>query len=78
MMISGPRQSGNDIDVYLSSLIEDLRKLWNEGVLVFDGFRKETFEMCAMLFCIINDFPAYENLNSYSVKDHQACPICKT
>jgi len=31
MMISGPRQSGNDIDVYLSSLIEDLTKLWDEG-----------------------------------------------
>ena len=27
MMISGPRQPGNDIDVYLSLLIEDLRKL---------------------------------------------------
>jgi len=27
MMISGPRQTGNDIDVYLSPLIEDLTKL---------------------------------------------------
>ena len=33
MMISGPRQLRNDIDVYLSPLIEDLRKLWDEGVL---------------------------------------------
>jgi len=31
MMISGPRQPGNDIDVYLSPLIEDLTKLWEEG-----------------------------------------------
>jgi len=30
MMISGPRQPGNDIDVYLSPLIEDLRLLWDE------------------------------------------------
>jgi len=37
MMISGPRQSRNDIDVYLSPLIEDLRKLWDKGVDVFDG-----------------------------------------
>ena len=50
MMISGPRQPGNDIDVYLSPLVEDLRKLWDEGVLVFDAFGKETFEMRAMLF----------------------------
>ena len=27
MMISGPRQPGNDIDIYLSPLIEDLKKL---------------------------------------------------
>ena len=38
MMISGPRQPGNDIDVYLSSLIEDLSELWDKGALVFDGF----------------------------------------
>ena len=38
MMISGPRQPGNDIDVYLSLFIEDLRKLWEDGVDVFDGY----------------------------------------
>ena len=30
-----------------------------------------------MLFCTINDFPAYENLSGYSVKGHHACPICE-
>ena len=55
MMILSPRQPGNDIDVYLSPLVEDLRNLWDEGVVVFDAFRKETFEMRAMLFCTIND-----------------------
>jgi len=44
---------------------------------VFDGFRKETFEMCAMLFCTINDFPAYGNLSGYNVKGHHACLICE-
>ena len=38
MMISGPRQLGNDIDVYLNPLIEDLSKLWDKRVLVFYGF----------------------------------------
>ena len=46
-------ESGNEIDVYLSPLVEDLRKLWDEGVAVFDAFRKETFEMRVMLFCTI-------------------------
>ena len=37
MMIAGPRQLGNDIDVYLTLLIEDLKILWEDGVDVWDG-----------------------------------------
>ena len=37
MMIAGQRQLGDDIDVYLTPLIEDLKKLWEEGVDVWDG-----------------------------------------
>ena len=75
-MISGPRQAGNDIGVYLSPLIEYLRKLWDEGVDVFDGNKNETFKLRATIFCIINDFPAYGNLSGDIVcKGHRACPI---
>jgi len=31
MMISGPKQPGNDIDVYLNPLIEDMKLLWVDG-----------------------------------------------
>ncbi|XP_003518081.1 uncharacterized protein [Glycine max] len=77
MMITGPRQPGNDIDVYLTPLIEDMRKLWVDGVDVYDANQGETFRLHAMIFCTINDFPAYGNLSGYSVKCHQACPICE-
>ncbi|WVZ24161.1 hypothetical protein V8G54_002705 [Vigna mungo] len=77
MMISGPKQPGNDIDVYLSPLVEDLKLLWVDGVEIFDAFASETFLMRAMLFCTINDFPAYGNLSGYSVKGRKACPICE-
>ncbi|XP_028186434.1 uncharacterized protein LOC114373089 [Glycine soja] len=77
MMIAGPRQPGNDIDVYLASLIEDLRKLWVEGVDVYDRNAQETFRLRVMIFCTINDFPAYGNLSGYNVKGHHACPICE-
>jgi len=75
MMISGPSQPGNDIDVYLSPLIEDLKLMWDQAVEVFNGFANETFKMHAMLFCTINDFSAYGNLSGYNVKGHKACPI---
>ena len=76
-MISGLRQSGDDIDVYLSFLIEDLKLMWDQSVKVFDGFGNETLNMHAMLFCTIKDFSAYGNLLGYSVKGHKACPICE-
>ncbi|RZB86718.1 hypothetical protein D0Y65_026692 [Glycine soja] len=77
MMIAGPRQPGNDIDVYLSPLIEDLRTMWELGVDVWDANLQETLRLRAMVFCTINDFPTYGNLSGYSVKGHHACPICE-
>jgi len=77
MMIAGPRQPGNDIDVYLQPLIEDLRKLWVDGVDVYDADDGQTFRLRAMIFCTVNDFLAYSNLSEYSVKGHHACPICE-
>jgi len=44
---------------------------------VFDGYQNETFKLSAMVFCTINDFPAYGNLSGYNVKGHRACPICE-
>ena len=44
---------------------------------MFDGYRNKTFNLRAMLFCTINDFPTHENLSGYSVKGHHACPICE-
>ena len=77
MMIASPKQPGNDIDVYLRPLIEDLTKLWVEGVEVYDANEKQTFTLRAMIFCTVNDFLAYGNLSGHSVKGHNACPICE-
>ena len=74
-VISRPRQLENDIDAYLSPLIENLTKLWDEMVDVFDETQNDTFKLHAMVFYTINDFPTYRNLNGYSVKGHRACPI---
>ena len=77
MLISGPKQPENDIDIYLAPLIEDLKDMWNDGVQVYDGYMEETFQLSAMLFGTINDFPAYGNLSGYSIKGKCACPICE-
>ncbi|XP_060963569.1 uncharacterized protein LOC133033047 [Cannabis sativa] len=77
LLISGPSQPGNDIDVYLAPLVDDLSQLWYEGVPAYDAFRKEEFNLKAILLWTINDFPAFGNLSGYSVKGDKACPICE-
>ncbi|XP_056688175.1 uncharacterized protein [Spinacia oleracea] len=77
LLISGPKQPGNDIDVYLAPLIDDLKVLWNEGVPVFDSYTETNFTLRAMIFCTVNDFPAYGNLSGYINKGAKACPICE-
>ena len=77
LLISRPRQLGNNIDVYLALIIEDLKIMWEEGVKVFDAYRQEFFTIRAILLWTINDFSVYGNFSGYSVKKHKACPICE-
>ena len=63
--------------MYLKSLINDLKLLWEKGFDVFVSYSQETFRLRVMLFCTMNDFPTYKNLSGYSVKGHFSCPICE-
>ena len=57
VLIQGPKQLGNDIDVYLRPLVEELLLLWsNTGVHVWDQYKQKQFEQ-ALLFVTINDWP---------------------
>ncbi|XP_071714147.1 uncharacterized protein [Rutidosis leptorrhynchoides] len=77
LLIQGPKQSGNDIDVYLQPLVDEIMELWSTGIHVYDAYNKEYFQLWEMLFCTINDFPAYGNLSGYSTNGKKACPICE-
>ncbi|XP_042418214.1 uncharacterized protein LOC122006686 [Zingiber officinale] len=68
LLIPGPKQPGNDIDVYLEPLVEDLKELWDIGVETYDAFSKLVFNMKAILMWTINDFPAYGNLAGCATK----------
>jgi hypothetical protein len=76
VLIPGPRQPGNDIDVYLKPLMEDLVILWNDGVQVWDAYKRENFTLRAMLFVTIQDWPALGNLSGQTVKGYCACVHC--
>nr|ABA91694.2 transposon protein, putative, CACTA, En/Spm sub-class [Oryza sativa Japonica Group] len=77
IIIQGPKQPGNDIDVYLRPLVEDLKQLWKkEGVPVWDEDKQEEFNLRALLFVTINDWPALSNLSGQSNKGYKAYTHC--
>ncbi|XP_049406222.1 uncharacterized protein LOC125869841 [Solanum stenotomum] len=76
-IIDGPRAPGNDIDVYLQPLVDELKELW-VGVATYDISNNHMFQMRATLLWTISDFPGLGNLSGYGVKTRYACPCCLT
>jgi hypothetical protein len=65
ILVFGPKQPGDRIDVYLRPLFHDLKILWKLGVPeVWDEYKRREFTMHAMLFTTINDNLAHRNLSS--------------
>jgi hypothetical protein len=66
---TGPKQPDNDIDVYLRPLVEELLQLWAKpGVRAWDEHKQEPFNLRALLFVTINDWPALSNLSGQTNK----------
>src|SRR5688572_7949415 len=75
--IQGPKQLGNDIDVYLTSLVDELLLLWKEeGVRVWDEDKNDTFNLRVLLFVTINDWLALGNLFGQTNKRYRASTHC--
>lgn len=75
MLIPGGKSPGNDIDVFLQPLIQELIELW-DGIDMFDAHTNQEFKLRAALFWTINDFPALGNLSGWRTIGKFACPYC--
>ena len=63
--------------MYLRPLVDELLLLWKEeSVHVRDEYKQEHFDLRALLFVTINDWPALSNLSGQSNKGYQACTHC--
>jgi hypothetical protein len=75
ILVSGPKQPGDRIDVYLRPLVDDLKIVWKPGAPeVWDEYKRDEFTMHGILFATINDNPAQCNLSSQSKRKGAACP----
>ena len=50
ILIQGPKSAGVDIDVFLEPLMEDMTKLWNEEVRIWDEYR-HVFQLKSNYIC---------------------------
>jgi hypothetical protein len=78
LLLSGKESpTSENIDVYLSLLVEELEQLW-EGVPVFDASADAVVEVPCfnILMWIVSNFPAYGLISSLCTKGYLACPVC--
>ena len=76
LLIPSPNPLGKDIDVFLRPLVDELKELWDEGVIVCDVASKLSSRMQAVLLMTVNNFPARSSLSSWSGQGYLACPSC--
>ena len=63
------------MNVFLEPLMEEMKKLWEEGVTMCDEFCKEPFTLKAMIFVTINHYPALFSLLG-QFKGKVGCVVC--
>nr|KAJ0190893.1 hypothetical protein LSAT_V11C800416210 [Lactuca sativa] len=75
-IVPGPKNTKDKLDVFLEPVIDELKQLWEEGVLTYDVSLRQNFQMRAALMWTISDFPAYGMLSGWSTAGKLACPHC--
>ena len=77
MLIQGPKQPGNDIDVYLKIFREEIQILWSkEGVNTWDASTNAYFPMRALMFTTVQDYLSYVYVSGQACHGHNRCVKC--
>lgn len=66
MLIQGPKQPGNDLNVYHPLFEDELDTLWLLRAHVWDADQEEHFSIKTLLLTTVNDYSAYTNPNRLS------------
>jgi hypothetical protein len=77
MLIQGPTQPRNGINLYLQLLKEELDTLWAEPrVNTWDSVVEDYFPMRAVLITTVQDYLGYRYIASKVCHRHNACVRC--
>ena len=76
MLIEGPKQPGNDINLYLGLLKEELDTLWKTPANTWDAAEKEYFPMRAALLTTVHDYLGYGYTSGQVCHGYFGCTRC--
>lgn len=74
--IQGPQQARMDLNVYQQLFFEELDTLWEPGAQVWDAYEEKYFDLIALLFRMIQDYPVYGYQSCQCVHGYNGCVKC--
>lgn len=74
LQIPCPNSPSQNVDIYLCSIVDNLKLLWEGGVQTWDMMLRQNFQMFAALLRTIGDFSAYNMLSRRSTHGKLAYP----
>ncbi|XP_052623718.1 uncharacterized protein LOC111889087 [Lactuca sativa] len=66
LIIPGKKSPGQNLDIFLQPLVDELKMLFTDGIETYDAHRKTNFQMKVVLLWTVSDFPAYAILSGWS------------
>ena len=76
MLIQGPKQPGNNINLYLGLLQEELDTLWKTPAKTWDASKGEYFYMRAALITTVHDYLGYGYVAGQVCHGYCGCTRC--
>ncbi|GJQ92771.1 putative transposon, En/Spm-like protein [Tanacetum coccineum] len=70
------RYPGNDIDVFLEPLVDDLHTLFETWVDTYDASTKDNFNLRAVVLWTINNYPALGTFCGCPYSGFKGCVVC--
>ena len=76
ILIQGPKQPGVDIHLYLGLLKEELATLWDTPARTWDAYMGDYFDMRAVLFTTVQDYPGCSYVSAQVGHGFNTCVKC--
>ncbi|KAL6639429.1 hypothetical protein ACP70R_023159 [Stipagrostis hirtigluma subsp. patula] len=75
LAVPGPKHPGKNLNVFMRPLVNEFKEAW-AGVVTYDSFLKQNFNMRVKYHTSIHDFPALGMFTGWSTHGGLACVEC--